>query len=82
MVIVSINSFALQCIPKTSCFFHSTIVLFMNVATNDVTVTVFSSEMIILEILWGRIRISEHLAWENNTLRNSASDIVIQCLCG
>jgi len=82
MVIVSINSFALLYIPKTSCFFHSRIVSFMNVATNDVTFTIFSSEMIILEILWGRIRISEHLTWENNTLRNSASDIIIQCVCG
>jgi hypothetical protein len=54
----------------------------MNVTTNDITFTIFSSEMIILEILWGRIGISEHLTWKNNTLRNSASDIIIPCLCG
>jgi len=54
----------------------------MNVATNHVTFTVFPSETIILEILWGRITISEQLTWENNTLRNSASDIILQCLCG
>lgn len=28
--------------------------------------SLFSSKMIILEILWGRIRISKQLTWENN----------------
>jgi accessory gene regulator protein AgrB len=42
----------------------------------------FPSQTIILEILWDRIRISEQLTWANNALRNSASDIIIQCLCG
>ena len=49
----------------------------MNVATNHVTFTIFSSGTNILKILWCRIRISEQLTWENNALRDSASVIII-----
>jgi len=42
----------------------------------------FFSEMIILGKLFVRTRNSEWLMWENDTLRNNTSNIIIQCSFG
>jgi len=79
MVVVSLNSFALLCIPKSSCFFHSTFVWVMNVATNHVTFTLLSltndhsgntvgQDQDFWTVDMSKQRFEEQCFWYNNTV--------------
>lgn len=47
-----------------------------------VAVTVFSSDIIVLGIMWVRTKNSERLIESYNTLRNDALDTFMHCSCG